>query len=85
MIASDGSWCGFAARARVLIVNTDLIKNPHDYPTSVAELADPKVGQAVRDGEAAIRNDRNAFRGASRASGTTGETIDQLNRFVTTR
>ncbi len=42
MIASDGSWCGFAARARVLIVNTDLIKEPQDYPSSVSELADPK-------------------------------------------
>jgi iron(III) transport system substrate-binding protein len=42
MIASDGSWCGFAARARILIINTDLIENPDDYPTSVADLADPK-------------------------------------------
>jgi iron(III) transport system substrate-binding protein len=42
MMASDGTWCGFAARARVLIVNTDKIENPSDYPTSVAELADPK-------------------------------------------
>ena len=42
MIASDGSWCGFAARARVLIVNTDLIQDSADYPTSVAELADPR-------------------------------------------
>lgn len=42
MIASDGTWCGFAARARVLIVNTDLIPDPEDYPTSVAELADSK-------------------------------------------
>jgi len=42
MMASDGTWCGFAARARVLIVNTDLVKNPDQYPTSVAQLADPK-------------------------------------------
>lgn len=42
MIASDGSWCGFAARARILIINTDLIENPDDYPNSVADLADPK-------------------------------------------
>ncbi len=42
MIASDGTWCGFAARARVLIVNTDLIDDSDKYPASVAELADPK-------------------------------------------
>lgn len=42
MIASDGTWCGFAARARVLIVNTDLIASADDYPRSVAELTDPK-------------------------------------------
>ncbi len=42
MIASDGTWCGFAARARVLIVNTDLLQDPDDYPKSVSELADPK-------------------------------------------
>ena len=42
MIASDGTWCGFAARARVLIVNTRLIADPADYPSSVSELADPK-------------------------------------------
>ncbi len=42
MIARDGSWCGFAARARVLIVNTDLIQDPSQYPTSVSDLADAK-------------------------------------------
>ena len=42
MIASDGTWCGFAARARVLIVNTDLLPDPAEYPMSVAELTDPK-------------------------------------------
>lgn len=42
MIASDGTWCGFAARARVLIVNTDLLTSPDQYPTSVSELTDPK-------------------------------------------
>ncbi|WP_231612329.1 extracellular solute-binding protein [Novipirellula galeiformis] len=42
MIASDGTWCGFAARARVLIVNTEMIPNPSDYPRSVADLADKK-------------------------------------------
>jgi iron(III) transport system substrate-binding protein len=35
-----GYWYGFAARARVLIVNTDLVK-PGQYPTSLNALADP--------------------------------------------
>ncbi|MFK8113714.1 MAG: extracellular solute-binding protein [Rubripirellula sp.] len=42
MIASDGTWVGFAARARVLIVNRDLIESPDQYPNSVADLMDPK-------------------------------------------
>lgn len=42
MIASDGTWCGFAARARVLIVNKKRLPDPAMYPSSVAELADPK-------------------------------------------
>lgn len=42
MVASDGSWCGFAARARVLLVNTDLLDDPSKYPSSVSELTDTK-------------------------------------------
>lgn len=42
MIAKDGSWCGFAARARILIVNTQLLTDPEQYPRSVRDLADPK-------------------------------------------
>lgn len=42
MIASDGSWCGFAARARVLIINKKRVPNVEDYPTSVSDLTDPK-------------------------------------------
>jgi iron(III) transport system substrate-binding protein len=42
MMASDGSWCGLAARARVLIINTQRIADPADYPSSVAELSDAK-------------------------------------------
>ncbi|TWU58719.1 Fe(3+)-binding periplasmic protein precursor [Rubripirellula tenax] len=42
MMSTDGTWCGFAARARVLVVNTKLLPDPSTYPTSVAELADPK-------------------------------------------
>lgn len=42
MRASDGTWCGFAAIARVLLVNTDLLDDPSKYPQSVLELSDPK-------------------------------------------
>ena len=36
-----GHWYGFAARARILIINTDLI-TAAEFPQSVLELADPK-------------------------------------------
>ncbi len=36
-----GYWHGFAARARVIIVNTDLVR-PHEWPTSVNDLASPR-------------------------------------------
>jgi iron(III) transport system substrate-binding protein len=35
-------WYGFAARARVLIVNTNLLPEPEQRPRSLAELADPR-------------------------------------------
>ena len=45
----DGTWHGFAARARVLIVNTKLVKQA-DWPDSLLDLADDrwrgKVGMA---------------------------------------
>jgi len=37
----EGYWTGFAARARVLIVNTNLVKKS-EMPTSMWDLADPK-------------------------------------------
>ncbi|MBN2560440.1 MAG: extracellular solute-binding protein [Phycisphaerae bacterium] len=37
----DRCWYGFAARARVIIVNTKLVK-PHEMPTSVRDLANPR-------------------------------------------
>ena len=37
----DGLWAGFAARARVLLVNTSLVQAGHE-PTSIRSLADPK-------------------------------------------
>ncbi len=48
--AADGTWTGIAARARVLLVNTDLV--PDDArPTSVRDLAAPRWR-----GRAAIAN-----------------------------
>lgn len=38
---ANHEWHGFAARARVIIVNTDRLK-PNEYPTSVRHLADKK-------------------------------------------
>ena len=40
--ANDGTWYGFAARARVLIVNTELFPNESDRPSSIYDLIDPK-------------------------------------------
>jgi iron(III) transport system substrate-binding protein len=37
----EGYWYGFAARARVLVVNTQKL-NDGEHPTSVRDLADPK-------------------------------------------
>mgnify|MGYP003113272481 CR=1 FL=1 len=42
LIAADGTWCGFAANARVLLVNTDLLNDPTEYPQSVLELGESK-------------------------------------------
>ena len=40
--ANDGSWVGYAGRARVLLVNKDRLANTSEWPKSVLELADPK-------------------------------------------
>lgn len=37
----DGYWYGFAARARVIIVNTERVKSD-EMPTSIRDLADPR-------------------------------------------
>src|SRR5215470_12569805 len=37
----DGHWTGFAARARVIIYNTSLVK-PEEAPASVMDLANPR-------------------------------------------
>lgn len=38
----DGYWYGFAARARVLIINTDLYPNANQRPQSILDLVDPQ-------------------------------------------
>jgi iron(III) transport system substrate-binding protein len=40
--AKDGTWIGFAARARVLIINKSKLPDPSMWPKSVLELADEK-------------------------------------------
>ena len=45
MRADDKSWCGFAAVARVLIVNTERLPDPNAYPNSIEDLADPRWNQ----------------------------------------
>ena len=38
--ASDGSWVGFAARARILLINREKLPDSTQWPKSVMELAD---------------------------------------------
>jgi len=38
----EGYWTGFAARARIFIVNTDLLPDKTAWPTSYTDLVDPK-------------------------------------------
>ncbi|MGV3484114.1 MAG: extracellular solute-binding protein [Planctomycetaceae bacterium] len=45
MRAADGTWCGFAATARVLIVNTENLPDPKAWPRSVDELSDSEWNQ----------------------------------------
>jgi iron(III) transport system substrate-binding protein len=42
MRSSSGNWVGIAARARVLIVNRNMLPSAADRPVSVMDLADPK-------------------------------------------
>lgn len=41
-VSKEGRWHGFAARARVLIINKTLLSNQSAWPASIAELADPR-------------------------------------------
>lgn len=38
----EGHWTGFAARARAVLVNKDLLPNAEEWPSRVQDLADPK-------------------------------------------
>ncbi|MGI9474371.1 MAG: extracellular solute-binding protein [Rubripirellula sp.] len=80
MIASDGTWCGFAARARVLLVNTDLIPDPKDYPSSVAELADPKWAQNCAMARPLFGTTATHFAVLREVQGR-DETLEQLERI----
>jgi iron(III) transport system substrate-binding protein len=40
----DGQYVAFGARARVLLVNTELLPDEADWPDSVFDLIDPKYG-----------------------------------------
>src|SRR5258706_3743893 len=40
-VSQDGHWHGFAARARVLVVNTKVVP-PDQMPDSIQDLVDPK-------------------------------------------
>lgn len=41
-VSKEGKWHGFAARARVLIVNRQILPDPANWPATIAELADPR-------------------------------------------
>lgn len=41
-VSSDGDWYGFAARARILIVNKERLPDPDDWPQSILELGNER-------------------------------------------
>lgn len=41
-VSVDADWYGFAARARVLLINTDILSDPDERPDSICDLANPK-------------------------------------------
>ncbi len=46
--AKDDTWHAFAERARVLLINTNLLPKPEDRPRSLLDLGDPRwKGRAV--------------------------------------
>ena len=59
--AKDGTWYGFAGRARILIVNTKLVPEA-DRPEGHQRPARPEVEGEDRHRQAALRHDRHARR-----------------------
>ena len=53
--AKDGTWYGFAARARILVVNTQLVAEA-DRPKGLADLARPEVEGQDRHRQAPLRH-----------------------------
>jgi iron(III) transport system substrate-binding protein len=45
-----GSWTAIAARARVILVNTDRLPDRDEWPTSIADFSDAKWSQASQKG-----------------------------------
>lgn len=41
-VSSNQFWHGFAARARILIINENLLPNPSEWPRSIEDLSAPK-------------------------------------------
>jgi len=80
MVASDGTWCGFAARARILIVNTKLLTDPSQYPTSVSDLSDPKWSQNCAMARPLFGTTATHF-AVLRESQGRAETIEQLQQI----
>jgi len=54
-----GRFVSFAGRARILLVNTKLLPDPTTWPTSVADLLDPRFGA---EGKRAASRDRSTAR-----------------------
>ena len=54
---ADGAWHGFAGRARVLIVNKDLVPEA-ERPTSIEDLVDPKWKGKIGIAKRQLRHDR---------------------------
>ncbi len=71
--AKDHTWQAFAARARVLLVNTKMVPDVEKRPRSLLDLTDAALERASGDGETAVWHDSDAgslsFRGARAGQG----------------
>ncbi len=77
MIASDGSWCGFAARARVLIGQHRLDSGRPGLPQFRVGISRCTLVEKMRDGQAVVWNHRNSFCRPARNKGR-DDTIEML-------